>query len=135
MEQFSDLLGKTIIAIKVNKTNEADYIDIVTKDGDIYQLYHIQDCCEGVSIEDISGDLDDLLYEPLIVAEEVISYVDPDDFEISQESRRYRDSFTWTFYRLATTKGYVTIRWYGEPNGYYSESVSFCKVGKPQYAG
>jgi hypothetical protein len=73
-----------------------------------------------VSIEDIVGDLDDLIGAPLLRSEER-TQDDP--------SREY-DSGTWTFYEFATIKGSVTIRWYGSSNGYYSESVSFEEHGK-----
>jgi hypothetical protein len=36
---------------------------------------------------------------------------------------------TWTELGVAA-KGYVTVRWYGTSNGYYSESVSFREITK-----
>lgn len=82
-------------------------------------MYHDQDCCEAVSIDDIVGDINDLIGSPLTMAEEVTN---PDGLGRKDE---YDESYTWTFYKFATNKGYVTIKWYGESNGYYSESVDF----------
>lgn len=118
--QFSDLLGKTITNIE--KKGD-DYLFFVLDSGEEYVMFHSQDCCEGVSIDDINGDLNDLLNSPITMAEEVTSNVNPEGI-----TKEYQDSFTWTFYKLATIKGHVTIRWYGESNGYYSESVSFEKT-------
>ena len=118
---FSILKGKTLSEIK-NVDDEE--IIFVCDNGESYKLFHDQDCCECVSVEDIIGDLNDLIGSPLLMAEEVTSDTNPEGI-----AKEYQDdSFTWTFYKLATIKGYVTIRWYGESNGYYSEGVSFVAV-------
>jgi len=71
---------------------------------------------------DVIGNLEDLIGSPILMAEEVTS---ENENPVGVDVPEYQDSFTWTFYKFATIKGYVTIRWYGESNGYYSESVSF----------
>lgn len=117
--EISELIGKTIVEIQ--KGN--DRTDFKCSDGSAYAMYHNQDCCESVSIEDVIGDLSDLLNNPIILAEESTSSESPEGKPSDSESQ------TWTFYKLATVKGYVTIRWWGTSNGYYSESVDFEKVG------
>jgi len=48
--------------------------------------------------------------------------------EVTEAGSNDWDTYTWTFYKFATAKGYVTIRWYGTSNGYYSESVDIEEV-------
>ena len=74
---------------------------------------------------DIVGDLIDLIGNPILMAEEVSN---EGENPIGVKVPEYQDSFTWTFYKLATIKGSVTISWYGESNGYYNESVSFAAI-------
>lgn len=114
-KDISVLLGQTIVEIEGKKGE--DEIKIKTKDKN-YLMYHEQDCCECVEIEDIIGDLDDLIGSPITIAEEVSQEGEDNEWGTS----------TWTFYKLATIKGYVTIRWLGESNGYYSESVDFAEI-------
>lgn len=121
VNKFEDLLGK--ILTYVNADNDTLYL--VTSERREYRLYHDQNCCESVSIEDIEGNLEDLIGYPLLQAEEVIS---KDDTPGVTKERYTGYSFTWTFYKFATIKGYVTVRWYGTSNGYYSESVDFKEV-------
>ena len=115
--EFSDLLGKTFNVIQSND----EYIVFYAEDGIEYHMFHEQDCCECVYIESIVGDITDLIGEPILVAEEVVNtgLEDPED--------DYSDSCTWTFYKMATRKGYVDIRWIGTSNGYYSEYVYLYK--------
>jgi len=116
---FETLIGKTITEISGAEVG-SDEIRLSCSDGTSYRMYHSQDCCESVSIEDVNGDIGDLIGSPVTLAEESTSGENPNGV-----TREYQDSFTWTFYRLGTAKGIVVLRWYGESNGYYSESVYF----------
>lgn len=119
--ELNDLLGKTFSAVE--KVGD-DVLRFRLPEGGGYEMYHNQDCCENVYLESIVGDLSDLVGEPLLLAEETTHEGEnPEGVQIP----KYQDSFTWTFYKLATRKGYVDIRWYGDSNGYYSESVDIVR--------
>ena len=120
MAELKDLLGKTMASVE--NVNDEELV-FTTTEGKRYKLHHYQDCCERVTIESIVGDLSDLVGEPLLVAEESTSDTNPEGVTVG-----YQDSFTWTFYKFATRKGWVDVRWYGESNGYYSERVDFAEA-------
>ncbi len=122
---FSDLLSKVILNVK-REPNEDELVFEVAevKLGqpvvrETYVMYHQQDCCEGVHIESIDGDLNDLIGSPILLAEEVSSHEPLEGRDVDID-----ESFTWTFYKLSTLKSSVTIRWYG----YYSETVDFVRI-------
>lgn len=114
---IESLIGKTFSSVIANTGNYQDTLVFI---GDkSFRFYHDQDCCESVEINDICGDLSDLENSPILMAEEVTKAVDDDN---------RCESGTWTFYKFATIKGSVTVRWLGTSNGYYSESVDFMEI-------
>ena len=119
--EMNEFIGKVFLDVK--RIND-DTIEFICTNGYIYRMYHEQDCCESVYIEDINGDLEDLIDTPILLADESTSDKNLDG---SDPDPNDYDSFTWTFYRFGTIKGYVDIRWYGSSNGYYSESVGISK--------
>lgn len=117
-----DFVGKIVSSIEVERVGSCNQGPIDTiifnfSDGDVFKMYHEQDCCESVYLEDITGDLDYLVGEKILKAEEASN----------QESKECGTE-TWTFYHISTFKDTVSLRWYGESNGYYSESVSVAKL-------
>jgi len=134
MTSFSELVGKTLLAAR---QVGGDRIEFICDDGSEYALSHCQDCCESVEIESITGDLNDLVGSPVLVAEERTNDDNalPPDIAIARAEARAREQYayepeseTWTFYTLRNIKGTVDIRWHGTSNGYYSERVDFDRL-------
>ena len=89
--EFSELLGKTLKA--VDKVGD-DVLRFTCEDGTVYESFHVQDCCETVVIESITGDLSDLVGTPILLAEEATSEDAPEGVVIS--GYNHDDSQTWT---------------------------------------
>lgn len=118
----TELIGKTFTSVE--RSDDDEELVFTAANGDRYVMCHDQDCCESVGLYDVCGDLSDLVDSPILRASE-----DSNSKEYPEgiEKPEYTDSFTWTFYRISTIKGTVTLRWLGESNGYYSESVDLYK--------
>lgn len=112
--KFENLKSVTITVVEFSKGETRDLLVLKDKNGNRYEMYHDQDCCENVWLEDQCGSWNDILNTPILSAHVI-------------ESEQERGC-TWTFYTLVTIYGSMTLRWIGESNGYYSESVSFYKV-------
>ena len=106
---IDDMKGQTFT--KVYVTDDKSEL-VFENDEFIFMFYHESDCCEDVQVEDVVGDLNDLVGKPLDIVEVVHhdSEFNPPDVE--------------------PVKGWVDVRWLGESNGYYSESVHFKGVRK-----
>ena len=109
---YNQIIGLTMKSVVRN----GDEINFKSSCGKKFYLGHIQNCCEQVNIEDICGDLEDLIGSPIIQAEEV-----------SNNDKKFaiNNDFRWTFYKFATNKGSVTIRFVANLDSYYSVKVMF----------
>jgi hypothetical protein len=102
--EYPRLIGSSVLAFH-------------STDGRIFKFFHEQDCCESVSLEEIIGDISDLIGSPILHANEESDYPEEENSSDDGESTK------WTFYSFRTNKGTVTLRWVGTSNGYYSTDV------------
>mgnify|MGYP000844704805 CR=1 FL=1 len=110
VEVFDDLIGETLRSVRLSVGNGNDVVIFEKSDGVKWFMYHPQNCCEYVTLEEVIGDLSDLEDSPLLMAEVVSSEVGTNE---------------WTFYKFRTAKGDVTFRWCGDLDSYYSIEVTF----------
>lgn len=114
MDILKEIVGKTISRIEGLEV-ESQFVDIYFTDNTKLEFSHWQNCCEHVALNDfeLTTSLDKIVGGVINDAREDVSDGDGDDW-VSQ---------TWTFYNINTSKGCINMRWLGESNGYYSESV------------
>lgn len=116
---YTEFSGKTIQEIR-GCEKHSDEVTIIFTDGSCLKFYHRQDCCETVLLEDFDATPEDLVNAKIISIEERISYSNENEIK---PLNTWDKSYTWSFYVIKTSKFTMTMRWYGESNGWYSETV------------
>ena len=104
------LKGMTITAVVYKEDDESLLIHLNTH---VLEMIHHQDCCETVYLADVVGSFEDLIGYPLLEVSETVVDISSEDV-----------SSTASYYNFKTLKSSVQLRWVGESNGYYSESVN-----------
>ena len=119
------LKGQTPVEISGMREGSEEVV-IGTKEGNTLLLRYEPDCCATCEIYQVDGDPIDLLGAPLLMCEQVtgesLGFIDD----------QTEDSHTWTFVKFGTIHGYVTLRWYGRSNGYYSEAPTAYYIDKDE---
>ena len=126
-DPVAQLIGLTLTRIE-GCLPESDEVTFYSECGQQFRMYHQQSCCEVVYLQDVEGDVADLIGTPIVVAETVSNAVQQALNLLTPLPEMEGECEQWTFYRLATTKGWVVLRWYGDSNGYYSTDVDFKRI-------
>lgn len=112
LKPVNELIGEILTHIDVDESG--DQIRMETASGKVITLYHAQDCCESVRIEDTQGNWHDLIGKVIVEANKREgNFGKPYDAE----------SWMRTEFTFKVDDATVISRWIGESNGYYSESV------------
>ena len=120
--QIKELIGEVLTHIDTDEENNE--IMLTTKSGRIIKIFHYQNCCEYVSIEDTDGNWHDLIGKVIIEATH-------DEFEKGEPEPEYPDySWTRTSLKFVVDDATVISKWIGSSNGYYSETVDIQEITK-----
>lgn len=112
---------------KTIDTNKHELL-IFESNTEYFIFYNKKDYCGGMYIEEIYGDLKDLEHVPLTGAAEIY-YKSEDDYDYTKYEYCVK---TWTHYRFETSKGGVTVRWFGQAEEDSIEEVGLLHVIKDE---
>lgn len=114
-KELNKMIGLTVKSVS-GLENNSEKVTIVTDCDRVFIFDHSQDSCEDASLKDFEGG--DFEGGLIISAEEIEGGQDVEGYDYL-----YMESYTWTFYKIETSKGGLFMRWLGESNGCYSEEV------------
>jgi len=123
---FAVALNGAVITSICGLSVGSERVEITIQGDRKFVLFHNQDCCETVRIKRVTGNIEDVIGSSVLEAIETIW--PQDEYPPDAEKEKYDDSFSYTDFALRTHNGTMKIRWRGDSNGYYSESVSFVEV-------
>jgi hypothetical protein len=122
-EEIEEIKDHKILFVSLTRDAFGQDNLFIRTDKKFFCMRHSQDCCEEVHLIDGFDDLRGLVGSTIISLTKVTNKTDP-----IPENVYANDSHLWTFYKIATLKGFATLRWFGSSNGYYSEEVDFEEV-------
>lgn len=117
MHSTQNLIGRKLTHIDIDQDN--DEMLLTCEDGSQFKLYHEQDCCEYVRIDDIEGDASLLLNKQIINVFTEIDHEMPEPVDYS---------CTNTKFKFLVDDATLIVKWVGTSNGYYSEHVDFRQI-------
>lgn len=117
--EIKSLVGETLIHIDTDEY--FDEIMLTTASGRVIRIYHDQNCCESVRIEDTQGNWHDLLGKVIVEATH-------DEDSQGNPPPKFSDSWTRTTLTFRVNDATVISKWIGESSGCYSESVNLEEI-------
>jgi len=109
------MVGRVVKYVDIDK----EEMKITCEDNSVFTFYHEQDCCEFVHIVDTVGEPMSLKGWKLLLVDMEVSQ----ELDVDNEQGSHDDSCTTTVVKFVTDENTVSVKWIGESNGYYSESV------------
>lgn len=112
VDHLKDVNAKLTACRFIEETGELE----LQVGDDVYRFGHVEDCCESVWLADDDG-LAGHVGKTLLTVEEV-----------TEKGETEWGTHTYTFYHFKFPDAVAVVRWCGESNGYYSESVGLMKA-------
>lgn len=116
MTELSDLIGNVFDTVTLN----GGAVEFYNNNKLMFCLHHEQSCCEIVELIDGFDELHLLQNGPIM--QSYATYSHDGELKYTENGNSY-DNLTWSFYTFSTFYHSVTLRFYGQSNGCYSETV------------